>query len=86
MTRTLRTNEHMNNSGGDSRMTDLIRDALELALRLETMRQDPPASLPRHWDRDGPTKDHGPLTAPRRAHGAHSAPPTHSWDHRSKRI
>jgi hypothetical protein len=65
-------------------VTDLIRDALELALRLETMRQAPPVPLPRHWDRDGPTKDHQPLPAPKRAHGAHSAPPAHSWNHRSK--
>ena len=65
-------------------MTDLIRDALELALRLKTMRQDPPAPLPRHWDRDGPTKDQQPLPAPRRDHGAHGNAPAHSWNHRSK--
>jgi hypothetical protein len=65
-------------------VTDLIRDALELALRLETMRQAPPAPLPRHWDRDGPVKDQQPMPAPRRATGAHGTPPAHSWNWKSK--
>jgi hypothetical protein len=55
-----------------------------LARRLDIVQAQPPAPLPRQRDRDGPYRHHGPLTAPRRASGAHSAPPTHSWNHRSK--
>ncbi len=57
-----------------------------LALRLETMRQCPPAPLPHvaARQRDGPVKDQQPMPAPKRGSGAHSAPPAHSWNHRSK--
>jgi hypothetical protein len=55
-----------------------------LARRLDIVQAQPPAPLPRHWDRDGPVKDHQPLPAPKRDHGAHSTAPAHSWDWRSK--
>ena len=61
-----------------------VIDLLALARRLDIVQAQPPQPLPRHWDRDGPTKDHRPFTAPKRATGAHSAPPAHSWNWRSK--
>ena len=61
-----------------------VIDLLALARRLDIVQAQPPAPLPRHWDRDGPVKDQQPLPAPKRADGAHSTPPAHSWNHRSK--
>ncbi len=61
-----------------------LHDLLALARRLDIVQAQPPAPLPRYHDRDGPTKDHGPVPAPRRDHAAPSDPPAHSWDWRSK--
>ena len=69
-------------------MTDLIRDALELALRLETRRQDPPAPLPRHWDRDGPHRTQGSVVPLPRATGPQNVAPANpaGISYRSRKV
>ncbi len=61
-----------------------VNDLLALARRLDGVQSQPPAPLPRHWDRDGPTKDQPPMPAPRRAHAAPSNAQSHSWNWKSK--
>jgi len=75
------TPDHADYVAGRWRTCSACRDR---TARLDDLRQAPPQPLSRQRDRDGPDRHHGPLPAPKRAHGAHSAPPTHSWDHRSK--
>ncbi len=66
-------------------MSDLFRDVFELALRLEHLREAPlrPLRLAHH-DRDGPQKGHGPMPAPKRTDGPHTAPRPRSWNWKSK--
>jgi hypothetical protein len=66
------------------RADDAVNDLLELAERLAEQRDAPPASLPRHWARDGPTKDQQPIPAPKRGTGAHGNAQSHSWNWKSK--
>ena len=61
-----------------------VIDLLALARRLDIVQAQPPAPLPRHRDRDGPTKDQQPLPAPKRTDGPHSNPQPRSWNWRSK--
>jgi len=61
-----------------------LNDLLALAAQLEEKRLAPPVPLPRHWDRDGPAKDHRPFTAPKRDHAGHGNAQAPSWNWRSK--
>ena len=61
-----------------------LNNIFALARRLDIVQAQPPAPLPRHRDRDGPVKDHGPLPAPQRADDPHTAPRPRSWNWRSK--
>jgi len=75
------TPDHDDYVAGTWRTCTRCRDRTE---RLAGLADAPLAPLPRQRDRDGPDRHHGPLPAPKRAHGAHSAPPAHSWNWKSK--
>ncbi len=65
-----------------------VIDLLALARRLDIVQAQPPAPLPRHWDRDGPVKDQQPLPAPRRATGPQNVAPANpaGISYRSRKV
>ena len=71
-------------------ITILIDDLFDAVSRLEAKRNAPPQPLSRLADRprDGPREGHGPLPAPRRDHGAHSAAPANpaGISYRSRKV
>ena len=75
------TPDHDDYVAGRWRVCTRCRDRAE---RLADLADAPPAPLPRHHGRDGPSEGHGPIPALRRDHGGHSTAPAHSWNHRSK--
>ncbi len=70
-------------------MNDLIRDALELALRLETRRQAPvPPLRLAHHDRDGPHRTQGSVAPLPRATGPQNVAPANpaGISYRSRKV